>query len=91
MTDQKNYNNADGQPEADSIRLNAVLGGGTYICVKTGNALERKANMFFWRGRYFHGLVDVKENALYDDPTDSFADYVGITNGLEKGLIASST
>ncbi len=39
--------------------------------------------MFYWRGRYFSGLVDVAANTLYDDPEDSFADHVGF-EGLCK-------
>ena len=34
--------------------------------------------MFYWRGRYFSGLVDVAANTLYDDPEDSFAAHVGM-------------
>ena len=91
MSEQENNNNADESPKADSVRLSAGLGSGTnYVCVKTGNTLERKANMFFWRGRYFTGLVDVKTNALYDDPSDSFAKHIGIESSLEKGLIVPS-
>jgi len=42
-----------------------------------GRPLMRQPNMFFWRGQYFHGLMDVERNALYDDPDDSFAAVVG--------------
>jgi hypothetical protein len=52
-----------------------------------GHALERCANMFFWRGRYFSGLVCVACQALFDDPTDSFAEHIGMqkTTGPEPG------
>ena len=42
--------------------------------------------MFYWRGQYFHGLVDVETNALYDDPEDSFCDHVGLhrDSNIEK-------
>ena len=45
-------------------------------CKKCGAALERRANMFYWRGRFFHGLVCTPCNALWDDPTDSFEQHV---------------
>lgn len=61
-----------------------------YTSTKSGNQLERKLGMFFWRGRYFTGLVDVAANALYDDPEDSFADHVGMPGSLEQGLITAS-
>lgn len=46
------------------------------ICKKCGTALERRPNMFYWRGRFFHGLVCTPCNALWDDPTDSFEQHV---------------
>lgn len=58
-----------------------------YTSTKSGNRLERMEAMFFWRGRYFPGLVDVAEKALYDDPEDSFADHVGMQSALAQGLI----
>ena len=54
--------------------------------VKNGNKLERKPGMFFWRGRYFHGLVT--DNALYDDPEDSFMEHLGFINSLQAGRIS---
>jgi len=60
-----------------------------YICVKSGNILERRERHFYWRGRFFSGLVDVKNNALYNDPEDSFAEHLGIESldSLKSGLI----
>lgn len=43
-----------------------------YVSKSTGNLLERQPKQFYFRKRYFSGLVDVKSNALYDDPEDSF-------------------
>ena len=43
-----------------------------------GHPLDRRPAMFFWRGRYFHGLVCPVCNALYDDPEDSFEEHVGM-------------
>ena len=56
--------------------------------------------MFFWRGRYFSGLVSgcgmepvkggekvISGGALYDDPEDSFAAHVWIKSSLDEGLI----
>lgn len=43
--------------------------------------------MFYWRGRYFSGLVDVKTNALYDDPEDSFNEFAFIPRAIDQGLI----
>ena len=45
-------------------------------CDKCGGTLERRPNMFYWRGCFFHGLVCVPCNALWDDPTDSFEQHV---------------
>jgi ribosomal protein L40E len=45
-------------------------------CRKCGSVLERRPSMFYWRGRFFHGLVCVPCNALWDDPTDSFERHV---------------
>jgi hypothetical protein len=58
-----------------------------YKSVKTGNVLLRCSGKFHYRGRDFHGLVDLVSNALYDDPDDSFADHVGLDSSLKKGLI----
>ena len=58
-----------------------------YVSVKTGNVLVRKPGMFFWRGRWFHGLVDVDVKDLYDDPADDFSAHVGLTSSMSKGLI----
>ena len=46
------------------------------ICKKCGTTLERRPSMFYWRGQFFHGLVCVPCNALWDDPTDSFEKHV---------------
>lgn len=61
--------------------------GKKYKSVKTGEVLEVLKNKMCWRGRYFSGLVDVKNHALYDNPEDSFADYVGMESSLSLGLI----
>jgi len=45
-------------------------------CPKCSTVLERRQNQFHWRGRFFHGLVCVPCNALWDDPEDSFHTYV---------------
>lgn len=29
-----------------------------YVSVSTGNKLERRPGMFYWRGVTFHGLMD---------------------------------
>lgn len=60
----------------------------TYVSAATGNKLERVPDKFYLRGRWFHGLVDVQANTLYDDPSDSFAEHTGISSSLEQGLIA---
>jgi hypothetical protein len=72
---------------------------------KYGKPLFRKAAMFYWRGRYFSGLVTVRKmepfqkdgwfkqvsaGDLYDDPEDSFAAHVGIKSSIEMGLIQVS-
>lgn len=59
----------------------------TYIAIKTGNVLEARPRMFFWRGRYFSGLVDVEANSLYDNPEDSFAQHVGLDLSVVSGQI----
>jgi hypothetical protein len=59
-----------------------------YVSTKTYEVLERKAACFYWRGQYFSGLIDVKANALYDDPENSFAAVVGVPSSIEKRLIA---
>lgn len=41
--------------------------------------LEVRRNMFYWRGKWFSGLVDPDTNALYDNPDDSFLEYVRST------------
>lgn len=45
---------------------------------RKGHPLERRPSMFYWRGRHFHGLVCAACNSLYDDPTDSFEEHVGL-------------
>lgn len=47
-------------------------------CPKCGGAFERRADQFFWRGKFFHGLVCAPCNSLWDDPDDSFEAAVGI-------------
>ena len=51
-------------------------------CPKCKTVMERRNHMFFWRGTFFNGLVCVPCNALYDDPSDSFAEHTGLP--LEK-------
>ena len=46
------------------------------MCPRCENPLESSDNMYYWRGRRFKGLVCKKCKALYDDPSDSFQDYV---------------
>lgn len=58
-----------------------------YISTSTKNILEYKDNQFHFRGVSFPGLVDVEANALYDHPSDSFAEHVGLPTALEQGLI----
>lgn len=41
---------------------------------------ERRQNMFYWRGRYFRGLVCPICNSLWDDPADSFMAHVTATS-----------
>ena len=43
---------------------------------KCGKAFEVRANMFYWRGRYFTGLVCGDCNSLWNNPSDSFYAYV---------------
>ena len=50
------------------------------ICTKCGSVFERRPEQFHWRGQFFHGLVCVTCNSLWDDPDDSF----------EAAVIASS-
>jgi len=40
--------------------------------------LEIKPNMFYWRGKYFSGLVCKECNSLFDNPKDSFKNHVGL-------------
>jgi ssDNA-binding Zn-finger/Zn-ribbon topoisomerase 1 len=54
-------------------------------CPKCGGAFERRANMFHWRGRFFHGLVCPACNALWDDPSDSFMAHVKATAKASAG------
>lgn len=35
-----------------------------------------KEGAFFWRGKYFSGLVCETCNSLYDNPNDSFMEYI---------------
>lgn len=45
-------------------------------CKTCDSKLVVKENMFFYRGRFFTGLVCEPCNALYDNPEDSFWEYV---------------
>lgn len=45
-------------------------------CAKYGSVRGRRPAMVYWRGRFFHGLVCVPCNALWDDPSDSFEQHV---------------
>jgi hypothetical protein len=56
-----------------------------YVVAATGAPLEKRPDMFHWKGRWFPGLVDDK--ACYDDPEDSFNKHVHIPTALEEGLI----
>lgn len=60
-----------------------------YASKATGNILIRQEGCFFWKGRYFSGLVDegCTPPALYDNPTDSFCHEVGMLGAVEEGLI----
>lgn len=42
------------------------------LCSKGEHAVVRRERMYYWRGRYFPGLVCEPCNALFDDPEDSF-------------------
>jgi hypothetical protein len=53
---------------------------------KCGTEMESRNDMFYYRGRYFPGLVCVKCNALYDDPSDSFHLYVGLPHELSENI-----
>ena len=59
----------------------------TYKSTSTGAKLERRPNMFYYRGEYFPGLVDIHANTLHDDPENSFADAVSIPSSIAQGLI----
>lgn len=50
-------------------------------CPKCGAPQEVRPNMFYWRGRYFSGLVCVPCNSLRDNPEDSFEEHVGLKDG----------
>ena len=45
-------------------------------CPKCQSEMILKENMFFWREKYLSGLVCEKCNALYDNPKESFIEYV---------------
>lgn len=47
-------------------------------CPKCKNVMERRPDQFYYREKFFHGLVCVTCNSLWDDPTDSFAEHMGI-------------
>jgi len=53
-----------------------MVTGEQIMCPRCENPLESSDNMYYWRGRRFKGLVCKKCKALYDDPSDSFQDYV---------------
>lgn len=62
---------------ANEARRSRITGGVQPVdgkCPKCGEPMERRPAMFYWRGTYFHGLVHC--NALWDDPSDSFEEYV---------------
>lgn len=48
------------------------------LCPKFEKEMVVKARMFFWRGKYFNGLVCIECNSLYDNPNDSFEKHIGI-------------
>lgn len=54
---------------------------------RTGRVLERRERMFYWKGTSFSGLVDDVENALFDNPDDSFYAHVGMKTSLDLGLV----
>jgi hypothetical protein len=35
-----------------------------------------KQNMFFWKGKYFSGLVCEEHNSLFENPEDSLMDHI---------------
>lgn len=45
-------------------------------CPKCNDPMEATPGTFYWRGRYFAGLVCKRCNALYDNPKDSFFAFV---------------
>jgi hypothetical protein len=47
-------------------------------CPKCHEPMVRRQEKFFWRGRFFSGLVCVPCNSLWDDPDDSFEEHVGL-------------
>lgn len=53
-------------------------------CPKCNQELTREPGMFHWRGRDFYGLVCRACKSLWDDPTDSFEEYVGLKAGNWK-------
>jgi hypothetical protein len=40
------------------------------------NKLVVKQNMFFWKGKYFSGLVCEEHNSLFENPEDSLMDHI---------------
>jgi hypothetical protein len=54
-------------------------------CPKCGTPLEIRAAQFYWRGRYFTGLVCKPCNALFDNPRDSFFAHVKTTSPRTDG------
>ena len=48
------------------------------FCTHCYSELVVKEKMFFWRGRYFTGLVCENCKTFWDNPEDSFEKYVGI-------------
>src|SRR5687767_9791822 len=51
-----------------------VMGEPTKIppCKRCGGPQVEKENAFYWRGRWFNGIVCEKDNILSDHPDDSF-------------------
>jgi len=46
------------------------------LCPRCKTPMVSRDKSFYWRGRHFKGLVCDTCKSLYDDPTDSFLEYV---------------
>jgi len=44
----------------------------------------KRENMFFWRGRFYSGLVCPEHNSLWDNPEDSFFEGVRKSNEVAQ-------